>query len=163
MDVQFHAECCVWVPAHVLINLASFWLLTFLLLHGASSPFMAGSLAAVSLTRQQVGIEGLTIEFPLTPCRGVGSEAGFNAVYFWSTAHCWVKNVAIINADLGVAMDGTYFCTVSHHHLLAIMTCGTCHTAAAPAVHDAGPCCCAVTHPSSHQAAMYVCILSMHH
>jgi hypothetical protein len=23
-----------------------------------------------------------------------------------------VKNVAIINADMGVALDGTYFCTV---------------------------------------------------
>jgi hypothetical protein len=66
----------------------------------------------VSLTRQQVGVEELTIEFPQTPYKGFGTEAGFNAMYFWSTANCWVKNVAIINADMGVALDGTYFCTV---------------------------------------------------
>jgi hypothetical protein len=68
---------------------------------------------AVSLTRQQVGVEELTIEFPSTPYKGFGTEAGYNALYFWSTAHCWVKNVAIINADMGVALDGTHFCTVS--------------------------------------------------
>ena len=67
----------------------------------------------MSLTRQQVGVEELTIEFPQTPYRGFGTEVGYNALYFWSTAHCWVKNVAIINADMGVALDGTYFCTVS--------------------------------------------------
>lgn len=70
-------------------------------------------LHAVSLTRQQVGVEDLTIEFPQTPYKGFGTEQGYNALYFWSTAHCWVKNVAIINADMGVALDGTYFCTVS--------------------------------------------------
>jgi hypothetical protein len=69
-------------------------------------------LPAVSLTRQQVGVEDLTIEFPLTPYKGFGTEAGYNALYFWSTAHCWVKNVAIINADMGVTLDGTHFCTV---------------------------------------------------
>jgi len=69
---------------------------------------------AVSLNQATCWHRGARlIEFPLTPYRGIGSEAGFNAVYFWSTAHCWVKNVAIINADMGVAMDGTYFCTVS--------------------------------------------------
>jgi hypothetical protein len=59
-----------------------------------------------------VGVEHLTIEFPATPYKGFGSDQGFNAIYFWSTANCWVKNVAIINADLGVALDGTFFCTV---------------------------------------------------
>lgn len=67
----------------------------------------------MSLTRQHVGVEDLTIEFPVTPYKGFGTESGFNALYFWSTAHCWVKNVAIINADMGVALDGTHFCTVS--------------------------------------------------
>jgi hypothetical protein len=70
----------------------------------------------VSLTRQLVGVEDLTIEFPLTPYKGLGTEAGYNALYFWSTAHCWVKNVAIINADMGVTLDGTHFCTVRTHH-----------------------------------------------
>lgn len=67
---------------------------------------------AVSFSRQQVGIESVTIEFPLTPYKGMGKEAGYNAVYFWSAVHCWVKNVAIINADMAVALDGTHFCTV---------------------------------------------------
>lgn len=67
---------------------------------------------AVSFSRQQAGIQDLTIEFPLTPYRGMGREAGFNAIYFWSVVHCWVKNVAIINADMAVTLDGTHFCTV---------------------------------------------------
>lgn len=73
---------------------------------------MAFHTPTVSLSRQQVGVEDLTIEFPQTPYKGFGTEAGFNAMYFWSTVHCWVRNVAIINADMGVALDGTYFCTV---------------------------------------------------
>jgi hypothetical protein len=68
--------------------------------------------AAVSFSRQQAGIQDLTIEFPLTPYKGIGREAGFNAIYFWSVVHCWVKNVAIINADMAVTLDGTHFCTV---------------------------------------------------
>lgn len=75
-------------------------------------PLLPRRRLAVSLTRQQVGVEALTVEFPLTPYRGFGSEAGYNGIYFWSTAHCWVKNVAIINADMAVTLDGTYFCTV---------------------------------------------------
>jgi hypothetical protein len=67
----------------------------------------------VSFSRQQAGIQDLTIEFPLTPYRGMGREAGYNAIYFWSVVHCWVKNVAIINADMAVTLDGTHFCTVS--------------------------------------------------
>jgi hypothetical protein len=59
-----------------------------------------------------VGVEHLTIEFPQSPYKGFGTDQGFNAIYFWSAAHCWVRNVAIINADLGVALDGTHFCTV---------------------------------------------------
>ncbi|KAF6262421.1 hypothetical protein COO60DRAFT_1676006 [Scenedesmus sp. NREL 46B-D3] len=66
----------------------------------------------LSFSRQQAGIQDLTIEFPLTPYRGMGREAGFNAIYFWSVMHCWVKNVAIINADMAVTLDGTHFCTV---------------------------------------------------
>jgi hypothetical protein len=66
----------------------------------------------VSFSRQQAGIQDLTVEFPLTPYRGMGREAGYNAIYFWSVVHCWVKNVAIINADMAVTLDGTHFCTV---------------------------------------------------
>jgi hypothetical protein len=72
-------------------------------------------LCAVSFSRQQAGIQDLTIEFPLTPYRGMGREAGYNAIYFWSVVHCWVKNVAIINADMAVTLDGTHFCTVRMH------------------------------------------------
>ena len=78
-------------------------------------------LHAVSFTRQQVGVESLTIEFPLTPYRGMGREAGYNALYFWSTVHCWVKNVAIINADMALALDGTHFCTVRQHGRMACL------------------------------------------
>jgi hypothetical protein len=59
-----------------------------------------------------VGAESLTIEFPLTPYLGSGREAGWNGLYFWSTSNCWVRDVSIINSDMGIALDGAYFCTV---------------------------------------------------
>jgi hypothetical protein len=65
------------------------------------------------MSRQNVGVEHLTLDFPLSPYRGFGREAGFNAIYFWSAAHCWVRDVAVVNADAGVVLDGTQFCTVS--------------------------------------------------
>ena len=60
-----------------------------------------------------MGVEHLTLEFPASPYRGFGREAGYNALYFWSTAHCWVRDVAVVNADAGLVLDGTQFCTVA--------------------------------------------------
>lgn len=58
------------------------------------------------------GIEDLHIEFAAEEYAGHFKEAGYNALYF-STAHnCWAKNVHISNADYGVGMNGTHFCTM---------------------------------------------------
>jgi len=65
-----------------------------------------------SLTRVRAGVEKLTVSFPPTPYRGLGREAGFNAIGFWSTAQCWVDDVVVQNADTAVVLDRAHFCTV---------------------------------------------------
>jgi hypothetical protein len=42
----------------------------------------------------------------------MNTERGWNALHFWWTPHSWVNDVAILNADLGVLVDGSPFFTV---------------------------------------------------
>ncbi|WP_309397905.1 glycosyl hydrolase family 28-related protein [Cerasicoccus maritimus] len=52
------------------------------------------------------GIESLTCEFPNTPYLGHFSEQGWNAIEIAAAMNCWVKDVAIINADSGIFIGG---------------------------------------------------------
>lgn len=51
---------------------------------------------------QEIGIEELSIEFPLTPYAGHHKEPGYNGIYLTHIRNCWVRNVEIKNFDLGV-------------------------------------------------------------
>lgn len=51
---------------------------------------------------QQVGIEDLHIEFPVSPFFGHHMERGYNGVYFTSAFDSWARNVRITNADSGI-------------------------------------------------------------
>lgn len=62
---------------------------------------------------EEVGIEHLAFEFPDDPYLGHFTELGFNAVQVNGAAHSWVRNVVIRNADSGIAMGGSVFCTVT--------------------------------------------------
>jgi hypothetical protein len=53
----------------------------------------------------------------VSPYRGIGSEAGYNALYLWYTPHCWIRDVSILNADMGIALDGGFFCTIENVEL----------------------------------------------
>lgn len=58
-----------------------------------------------------VGVEGVTFEFPATPYAGHFKEVGFNPVEISSgAAHCWLKDLLVWNGDNGPFIDGA-FCT----------------------------------------------------
>ncbi len=62
---------------------------------------------------KEVGIEHLAFEFPDDPYLGHFTELGFNALQINGAAHSWIRNVVIRNADSGIAMGGSVFCTVT--------------------------------------------------
>lgn len=67
-----------------------------------------------------VGIENLTMEFPVTKYAGHHEEPGFNAFDFSQVENSWIRNVTIVNADSGIFLrEGTKFCTIQGVHLVA--------------------------------------------
>ena len=59
-----------------------------------------------------VGVEGITFDFPVRQYAGHFKEIGFNPVEITRyAAHCWMKDVVIRNADNGPFVSG-YFCTL---------------------------------------------------
>lgn len=64
------------------------------------------TLYPASSSVEEVGIEGLSFEFPPTPYAGHFSEVGFNAIAMGGTRHCWIRNVRVYNADSGFFISG---------------------------------------------------------
>lgn len=54
------------------------------------------------------GVEHLTFEFPVTPYQGHFTELGFNPVALGGVAHCWVRNVRVVNPDSGPFVGGVF-------------------------------------------------------
>lgn len=46
-----------------------------------------------------------TPQLPYTPYLGHHKELGLNAIYLVATQDCWVKDVAIVNADNGILIE----------------------------------------------------------
>ncbi len=65
-------------------------------------------LRAFAPTVTESGVENLTVEFPLTPYQGHFTELGFNPVALSGVAHCWVRNVRVVNADSGPFISGVF-------------------------------------------------------
>ncbi len=61
---------------------------------------------------QEFGIERLSIRFPWSPYPGHFREHGFNAISIDKAADCWIDDLEIQNADFGIGLNGTNFCTV---------------------------------------------------
>lgn len=62
-----------------------------------------------------MGCAGAVCRFPgSTMYAGEGKEVGYNGIYFYGTAHSWVKNVEFENAEFGVAFDSGSFNTVEN-------------------------------------------------
>ena len=51
---------------------------------------------------QQVGVEELHLEFPLSPWFGHHMEPGYNGIYFTSAFDSWARNIRTTNADSGI-------------------------------------------------------------
>ena len=60
----------------------------------------------------EFGIEELSIHFPWSPYPGHFKEKGYNAIFLENVAQAWVRDVEIQNADFGVDLNSTNFCTV---------------------------------------------------
>ena len=65
-------------------------------------------------TVQEVGIEHLSIHFPWSPYPGHFKEKGYNALFFQDVSHSWINDVEIQNADFGVDLGSTNFCTINN-------------------------------------------------
>lgn len=55
---------------------------------------------------EEIGIEHLAFEFPVTPYRGHFTELGFNAIAFSEVRNAWVRDVQIRHADSGLFLSG---------------------------------------------------------
>jgi len=67
-----------------------------------------------------VGLEGVTFEFPATPYAGHFKEVGWNPVAIRATAaHCWLKDLVIRNGDNGPFVEGAAFCTLDGIRVVA--------------------------------------------
>ena len=64
------------------------------------------TLHPASSSVQEVGIEGMSFEFPPTPYAGHFSEVGYNAIAISGTRHCWIQNIRVHNADSGFFIGG---------------------------------------------------------
>lgn len=59
-----------------------------------------------------VGIEGITFDFPAEQYQGHFKEIGYNPVQIGSSAaHCWLRDIHVHNADSGPYIRG-FFCTI---------------------------------------------------
>jgi hypothetical protein len=54
------------------------------------------------------GVENLCFEFPVTEYGGHFTELGYNPLAFSSVAHCWARNIRIVNADSGPMITGHF-------------------------------------------------------
>jgi hypothetical protein len=64
-------------------------------------------------TVTECGVEHLSFEFPGVPKKKHLQEEGFNAIHLVGAVDCWVRDVAITDADLGVKLDACRNCTVT--------------------------------------------------
>jgi hypothetical protein len=65
-------------------------------------------LRAFRPTVAESGVENIGFEFPLTPYAGHFTELGFNPVALTGVAHCWVRNIRVLNADSGPYVSGVF-------------------------------------------------------
>ena len=74
---------------------------------------------AAAPTLSEVGIENLGFEFAGAPKKPHLQEEGFNAIEISRAFDCWVRAVTITDADNGIALGGSRFCTVENVRLRA--------------------------------------------
>lgn len=65
-------------------------------------------------TVREVGIENLGFEFSGKPKKKHLQEEGFNAIHMTGVVDCWVRDVRVTDADIGVILGGARDCTVQN-------------------------------------------------
>lgn len=80
-------------------------------------PHWSPEIHVIQATMREAGIESLSIEFAAREYGGHFQEAGYNALYFSAAHDCWAKHVQISNADYGIGLNGTHFCTLQEIQL----------------------------------------------
>jgi hypothetical protein len=76
-------------------------------------PSWMAQVRAVMPTTREVGIEGLTLEMAAVKYPGHFNELGYNGIYYVGAHDSWVRNVQLLNAELGISIYRSYFCTVT--------------------------------------------------
>jgi hypothetical protein len=69
-------------------------------------------LAAMPTTRE-FGIENLTLEMAAVRYPGHFMERGYNGIYYIGTHDSWIRDVRLVNAELGISVYRSFFCTVT--------------------------------------------------
>lgn len=79
---------------------------------------------ALAPTLRGSGLENLGFEFPGLPKQPHLQEAGFNAIQISGAVDCWVRNITVTDADNGLIMRASRFCTVDHFSARALKRTG---------------------------------------
>lgn len=82
-------------------------------------PEWKAALFSVRVSLREVGLEGFRMEFPDTPYPGHYKEVGANAIWMERAWNSWVRDVTIHNADNGILLEASTFCTVTGVRLTA--------------------------------------------
>ena len=83
---------------------------------------------------EEVGVSGISFEFPGTPYPGHLKEKGFNGIEMSSAIHCWVRDVRMVDADSGIFVGSSRYVTVEDvtlegremHHGLSLSWSSDC-------------------------------------
>ncbi|WP_242633873.1 right-handed parallel beta-helix repeat-containing protein [Alteromonas sp. KUL17] len=65
---------------------------------------------------EEVGIEGLSIQFPSGETYGHHVEQGFNGIYLTSVFNSWIRDVSFDNADSAILTENSGNVTISNIH-----------------------------------------------
>jgi hypothetical protein len=68
---------------------------------------------AVMPTTREVGVEKLTLEMAAVTYPGHFNERGYNGIYYVGAHDSWVREVQILNGELGISIYRSYFVTVT--------------------------------------------------
>jgi hypothetical protein len=68
---------------------------------------------AVMPTVREVGVEHLTLEMAPMRYPGHFNERGYNGIYYVGAHDSWVRNVTLMNAELGISIYRSFFVTVT--------------------------------------------------
>ena len=118
---QLGGKCIIDRPGLQIIN----WLLQVTRVEGRKvhfdrplrldvRPEWKAALHEAVIEVEEVGVERMTLEFPVRPYPGHHKEPGMNAVSLGHAYNSWIRDVAILNADSAVFFWYARYCTAEN-------------------------------------------------